>query len=94
MVRRWFCGGQRPTQIEAVRVHESYRGRGLGAAMLGWAIEEARRRGCGLVQLTTDNARPDARRFYERLGFVASHQGMKLSLASAGRCQDPACHGR
>jgi GNAT superfamily N-acetyltransferase len=67
-------------QIEAVRVHESYRGRGLGAAMMGWAIEEARHRGCGLVQLTTDKARPDAHRFYERLGFVASHQGMKLRL--------------
>jgi GNAT superfamily N-acetyltransferase len=72
-------------QIEAVRVDESYRGRGLGAAMFGWAIEEARRRGCALVQLTTDKARPDAHRFYERLGFVASHEGMKLSLASAGR---------
>jgi GNAT superfamily N-acetyltransferase len=48
--------------------------------MMGWAIEEARRRGCGLVQLTTDKARPDAHRFYERLGFVASHQGMKLRL--------------
>jgi GNAT superfamily N-acetyltransferase len=67
-------------QIEAVRVHQSYRGRGLGAAMMGWAIEEARRRSCGLVQLTTDKARPDAHRFYERLGFVASHQGMKLRL--------------
>jgi GNAT superfamily N-acetyltransferase len=67
-------------QIEAVRVHESYRDRGLGAAMMGWAVEEARRRGCGLVQLTTDKARPDAHRFYERLGFVASHQGMKLRL--------------
>jgi GNAT superfamily N-acetyltransferase len=48
--------------------------------MMGWAIGEARRRGCGLVQLTTDKARPDAHRFYERLGFVASHQGMKLRL--------------
>jgi len=67
-------------QIEAVRIHESFRGRGLGAAMMGWAIEEARRRGCALVQLTTDKARPDAHRFYERLGFVASHQGMKLRL--------------
>ena len=67
-------------QIEAVRVHESYRDRGLGAAMMGWAVEEARRRGCALVQLTTDKARPDAHRFYERLGFVASHQGMKLRL--------------
>jgi GNAT superfamily N-acetyltransferase len=67
-------------QIEAVRVHESYRSHELGAAMMGWAIEEARRRGCGLVQLTTDKARPDAHRFYERLGFVASHEGMKLRL--------------
>ena len=67
-------------QIEAVRVHEAYRGRGLGAAMMGWAIEEARRRGCGLVQLTTDKSRPDAHRFYHQLGFVASHEGMKLRL--------------
>jgi len=67
-------------QIEAVRVHESYRSHGLGAAMMSWAVEEARRRGCGLVQLTTDKARPDAHRFYERLGFVASHEGMKLRL--------------
>jgi GNAT superfamily N-acetyltransferase len=67
-------------QIEAVRVHASYRGRGLGAAMFGWAIEEARRRGCALVQLTTDKSRPDAHRFYTQLGFVASHEGMKLRL--------------
>ena len=56
------------------------RGSGLGAAMVGWAVDEARRRGCGLVQLTTDKSRTDARRFYERLGFVASHEGMKLLL--------------
>jgi GNAT superfamily N-acetyltransferase len=67
-------------QIEAVRVHESYRSRGLGAAMMNWAIGEARRRGCGLVQLTTDKSRPDAHRFYAQLGFVASHEGMKLHL--------------
>jgi GNAT superfamily N-acetyltransferase len=67
-------------QIEAVRVHESYRSRGLGAAMMNWAIDEARRRGCGLVQLTTDKSRPGAHRFYQRLGFVASHEGMKLRL--------------
>jgi GNAT superfamily N-acetyltransferase len=67
-------------QIEAVRVHESYRSRGLGAAMMTWAIDEARRRGCGLVQLTTDKSRPDAHRFYAQLGFVASHEGMKLRL--------------
>jgi GNAT superfamily N-acetyltransferase len=67
-------------QVEAVRVGAGYRGRGLGAAMLGWAIEEARRRGCAVVQLTTDKSREDAHRFYARLGFVASHQGMKLQL--------------
>jgi GNAT superfamily N-acetyltransferase len=67
-------------QIEAVRVHEAFRGRGLGAAMLAWAIGEARHRGCALVQLTTDKSRTSAHRFYERLGFVASHEGMKLAL--------------
>jgi GNAT superfamily N-acetyltransferase len=72
-------------QIEAVRVHESYRSRGLGAAMMDWAIGEARRRGCGLVQLTSDKSRPGAHRFYARLGFVASHEGMKLRLLRASR---------
>lgn len=67
-------------QIEAVRIHQDYRGVGLGGAMMGWAVGEARRRGCGLVQLTTDKRRADAHRFYERLGFVASHEGMKLQL--------------
>jgi ribosomal protein S18 acetylase RimI-like enzyme len=67
-------------QIEAVRVSEAYRGRGLGAAMISWAIDEARRRDCALVQLTTDKSRTSAHRFYERLGFVASHEGMKLAL--------------
>ena len=68
-------------QIEAVRVHEAWRDRGLGRAMLAWAISEAQRRGCALVQLTTDKSRTAAHRFYERLGFVASHEGMKLMLA-------------
>jgi GNAT superfamily N-acetyltransferase len=67
-------------QIEAVRVADAARGGGLGGAMIGWAIEEARRRGCALVQLTTDKSRTDAHRFYQRLGFVASHEGMKLAL--------------
>jgi GNAT superfamily N-acetyltransferase len=48
--------------------------------MFEWAIERSRDRGCHLVQLTTDKARPDAKRFYESLGFVASHEGMKLQL--------------
>ena len=67
-------------QLEAVRVHDAYRGQGLGAAMLSWAIDEARQRGCGLVQLTSDKSRTQAHRFYERHGFVATHEGMKLKL--------------
>jgi GNAT superfamily N-acetyltransferase len=67
-------------QIEAVRVADAWRRRGLGAAMMDWAIAEARRRGCALVQLTSDKSRTSAHRFYERLGFVASHEGMKLAL--------------
>lgn len=67
-------------QVEAVRVRDDYRSRGLGAALFDWAIKEARRRGCALVQLTTDKSRPDAHRFYERLGFIASHEGLKLDL--------------
>jgi GNAT superfamily N-acetyltransferase len=59
-------------------VHEAYRSFGVGRAMLAWAISEARQRGCALIQLTTDKTRTDAHRFYERLGFVASHKGMKL----------------
>jgi GNAT superfamily N-acetyltransferase len=54
--------------------------RGVSAAMFGWAIGEARRRGYAMVQLTTDKSRGHAHRFYERLGFVASHEGMKLLL--------------
>jgi GNAT superfamily N-acetyltransferase len=71
-------------QIEAVRVAEDYRGRGLGAQMFGWAIEEASRRGCALVQLTSDKSRTAAHRFYQRLGFEASHDGLKLKLAGLG----------
>ncbi|QVQ28653.1 GNAT family N-acetyltransferase [Achromobacter deleyi] len=72
--------GQWRGQIESVRIASSFRGAGLGRAMFEWAIDQCRIQGCGLVQLTTDRARPDARRFYESLGFVASHDGMKLSL--------------
>ena len=67
-------------QIEGVRIAAAERGGGLGRRMFAWAIAECRRRGCGLVQLTTDKARPEARRFYAALGFVASHEGMKLAL--------------
>jgi len=68
-------------QIESVRIAPSRRGSGLGTQFLHWAIGECRNRGCGLVQLTSDKSRGDAVRFYERLGFVASHEGLKLSLA-------------
>lgn len=68
-------------QIEGVRIAASERGKGLGKVLIRRAIEECRRHGCGAVQLTTDKRRTDAHRFYERLGFVASHEGMKLTLA-------------
>ncbi|SHN83154.1 Ribosomal protein S18 acetylase RimI [Geodermatophilus obscurus] len=73
-------GGTTRLQIEAVRVRADLRGQGVGAALFGWAVDEAPRRGCGLVQLTTDTRRPEAHRFYERLGFTASHVGFKLQL--------------
>ncbi len=67
-------------QIEGVRVAAGYRRHGLGRAMIEWAIGQARSQGCGLVQLTSDKRRPDAIRFYESLGFTASHEGLKLPL--------------
>ena len=66
--------------IEAVRVGADERGSGLGTALLTHAIEESRRLGAELVQLTSDATRTDAHRFYERLGFTGSHLGFKLSL--------------
>lgn len=67
-------------QIESVRIAAGHRGEGLGRKMFEWAINECRSRGCGLVQLTTDKSRADACKFYESLGFKASHEGMKLTL--------------
>ncbi|MFJ3715614.1 GNAT family N-acetyltransferase [Streptomyces sp. NPDC090057] len=66
--------------IEGVRIHADERGSGLGTHLIQWAIEESRRADCHLVQLTSDNSRTDAHRFYERLGFTASHVGFKLQL--------------
>ncbi len=74
-----YQGGMR-AQIEAVRVDRHYRSLGLGSHLFVWGIMRAREAGCHLVQLTTDAARDDARRFYENLGFVPSHIGMKLDL--------------
>ena len=74
-----YQGGSRAL-IEAVRVASACRSRGIGQALVEHAIDRARSRGCRLVQLTTDRRRESALRFYERLGFVASHNGMKLRL--------------
>lgn len=74
-----YQGGWR-AQIEGVRVAANLRSSGIGEQLFLWAIERARSKGCHLVQLTSDKTRPDAIRFYERLGFVASHEGLKLHL--------------
>jgi ribosomal protein S18 acetylase RimI-like enzyme len=68
--------------IEGVRIHKDYRGQGLGTRLFEWAIERAEERGCALVQLTSDKRRHEAIRFYEGLGFKASHEGFKLRLSS------------
>jgi ribosomal protein S18 acetylase RimI-like enzyme len=72
--------GVKRGQIEGVRVSAACRGLGIGERLIRHAIDIARAEGCGLVQLTSDVSRPDAHRFYERLGFVASHAGFKLAL--------------
>ncbi|MEU5691946.1 GNAT family N-acetyltransferase [Actinosynnema sp. NPDC020468] len=67
-------------QVEGVRVAREARGEGIGEVLVRWAVEEARARGCVLVQLTSDKSREGAHRFYQRLGFVGSHEGFKLNL--------------
>ena len=79
--------GGRRAHIEAVRVDRRWRGRRVGEALLRWAIDRARAAGCHLVQLTSNGQRHDAHRFYERLGFTASHVGFKLDLRT------PEAHG-
>src|SRR5215203_7367835 len=74
-----YQGGKRCT-VESVRVDSAQRGKGIGRKMMLWAIERAKEKGCISMQLTTNNDRIDAHRFYEQLGFAASHVGMKLSL--------------
>ena len=73
-------GGRRRAQLEGVRVRSDRRGGGLGARLVDHAVGWARDRGCGVVQLTTDKARPEALRFYESLGFAATHEGLKLPI--------------
>ena len=74
-----YRGGVR-AQIEAVRVNSGWRGKGLGKEIFQYAIQRAKDKGAHLIQLTTDQQRPDALRFYQQLGFVNSHNGMKLHL--------------
>ena len=69
-------------QIESVRIASDLRGQGFGADLMRWGVETARERGCRLVQLTSNAARPDAHRFYARLGFAHTHAGFKLDLAT------------
>ena len=80
-LRHLMRRGTRVAQIEEVRIDAALRGRGLGAEMVGWAVAEARRRECSVLQLTTNKKRKDAQRFYERLGFHRTHEGMKLPLS-------------
>ena len=72
--------GSRRATLESVRTSSQLRGLGIGSALVEWAVERARSRGCRIVQLTTHGSRKDALRFYEKLGFRATHAGMKLQL--------------
>ncbi|RTR36318.1 GNAT family N-acetyltransferase [Robertmurraya yapensis] len=74
-----YQGGWRAT-IEGVRTSSQVRGKGVGTKLIKWAIQRSKDRGCHLVQLTTDKQRVDALRFYESLGFKATHEGLKLKL--------------
>ncbi len=74
-----YRGGIR-AQIEAVRIRKDKRGLGVGRAMVEWAIGRAKERDAHLLQLTTDKKRPETIKFYEDLGFKATHEGMKMHL--------------
>lgn len=74
-----YQGGKRAL-IEGVRIDEAYRGKGLGKELFEWAIEKSREENCHMVQLTTDKNRSEALEFYMKLGFIASHEGLKLKL--------------
>jgi GNAT superfamily N-acetyltransferase len=66
--------------IEGVRIAKEYRGQGLGSRFIAWAIERAGEKNCSIVQLTSDKQRPQALKFYESLGFQATHEGFKLKI--------------
>lgn len=75
-VGSWRC------LIESVRIHSAYRGKGLGTKFFQWAIARAKEKNCHMVQLTSDKQRVNALRFYENMGFKATHEGFKLKLES------------
>jgi len=81
-------GGMRRALVEAVRVRSDLRGQRIGERLMEAAMDRARQRGCSLIQLTTDLRRVDAHRFYQRLGFEATHAGMKRTLEPAGEGPD------
>ena len=66
--------------VEGVRINKEYRGTGLGSEFFKWAINRAKEKDCSIIQLTSDKQRPNAIRFYEKLGFSATHEGFKLKL--------------
>ena len=74
-----YQGGTR-AQIEGVRVSEQQRGRGIGQRLFKYIIKMAQDKNCHVIQLTTDKSRPNAYKFYEKLGFKNSHAGFKLHL--------------
>ncbi len=78
--RHFQAHGGRCVEIESVHVHPDHRGAGVGGVLIGDAVARARQLGCYRVQLTSNADRPDAHRFYEKLGFVPSHIGFKMSL--------------
>jgi GNAT superfamily N-acetyltransferase len=72
-------GGLR-AQVEAVRTNSAFRGQGIGTKVFEYVIKRAKEKGCIMVQLTTDKKRPEAIKFYQAIGFTATHEGMKLKL--------------
>lgn len=72
-----YQGGKR-AQIEGVRTDKTVRGKGIGKSLIKWSIEKSKEEDCHLIQLTTDKRRPEALKFYKKLGFVASHEGLKF----------------
>lgn len=72
--------GSRRLNLENIHVDKRFQGQGIGTWMIQQAIDLGREKGCKIIQLTTNKKRSRAMSFYKKLGFVASHEGMKLCL--------------